>query len=190
MLNENKYNQLTLSRSLNTLLILGFLISMLLNVIQGVGIYTSIQYIKKKQRIFTPPQISREFSLSDTIVDASYLQMMAEYFADLKLNVTPASVDRKYKLLAGYIKPSNWGTLQPLLSKDAGMVKKKNISSHWTANEVLVSLDENKVKLSGVIEKSVGERKLAPEAVTYIIDMDFLDGEISLASIKKLKRED
>lgn len=190
MLNENKYNLQTLSRSLNTLLILGFLFSMLLNVIQGVGMYTSIQYIKEKQRVLIPPQISREFSISDTAVDASYLQMMAEYFANLKLNVTPASVDRKYKLLAEYIKSSNWGELQPLLSKDAEMVKKKNISSHWTANEVLVALNENKVKLSGVIEKSVGDRRLAPEAVTYIIDMDFLNGEISLASIKKFKRED
>lgn len=78
-----------------------------------------------KSRTVVPPTISAAFTVSDTSIDEPYLQQMAEYFAFLKLNVTPASVDHQYKQLATYIDEADWHQMQPLLVEDAAMIKNK-----------------------------------------------------------------
>ncbi|AYV25002.1 MULTISPECIES: type IV conjugative transfer system protein TraE [Vibrio] len=179
-----KDNLLSLSKLLNFFLALGFLAMTVLSLILGISLaYTS----SEKSRTLIPPVISKAFTVSDGAVDAPYLQMMGEYFLKLKLNVTPATVTRQYGLLLDYIPTENWSTVQPTLVKDAERVQKDNISSRFDArpNHTHISLESMQFKQTGTLTKTVGERTLPPEEVTYIVQMAYRDGLLTLIGIKK-----
>lgn len=186
MLNRNKIDFIRLAKSLNTLLLIGFIFAMISNTILSVVAWTA--YFNKS-RTLVPPAISQAFTVSDSTVDEPYLQQMAEYFAFLKLNVTPASVEHQYKQLANYVGEADWHRVQPLLVEDADMIKKQNISSHFTIEHTQVALDERLVKITGTLNKYVGKRPLEPEIISYIIAMNYTHGQVSLKAIKKVQKE-
>lgn len=133
MLNNNKLDLLRITKSLNALLLIAFIAAMLVNIMLAAIVWQS--YFNKS-RTLVPPVISQAFTVSDGQVDEPYLQQMAEYFAFLKLNVTPASVEHQYKQLGNYICADSWHLMQPLLLNDADMLKRKNISSHFSIKRV------------------------------------------------------
>lgn len=186
MLHSNKLDLLSITKSLNALLLIGFTIAMISNSVLAVVVFKA--YVNKSRTI-TPPTISQAFTISDTGVDAAYLQQMAEYFAFLKLNVTPGSVDHQYNQLESYVNETTWHQVQPLLIEEKATIKHQNISSHFTVTKAQVALDDRMVKLIGNLNKYVGKRALEPEIASYIVSMDYHNGELSLLAISKLKPE-
>ncbi|MPY24497.1 type IV conjugative transfer system protein TraE [Shewanella psychropiezotolerans] len=186
MLRSNKIDLLSITQSLNTLLVGGFIAAMLVNIILAAIVWQS--YFNKS-RTLVPPVISKAFTVSDGQVDEPYLRQMAEYFALLKLNVTPASVDHQYPQLSQYLCEDSWHVMQPLLSSDADMIKRQNISSHFTLNRTQVALDEQLIKLTGVLSKYVGKRALEPETVSYVIATRYDHGQLCLLTMKKSLKE-
>ncbi len=184
MYNDIKENLLALSKLLNFFLAIGFLAMTLLSVILGVALaYTA----SEKSRTLVPPVISKAFTVSDSSVDAPYLQMMGEYFLKLKLNVTPANVTRQYGRLLDYIPTEYWASVQPTLVKDAERVKKENVASRFDVipNQTQVSLDTMQLKQTGTLVKTVGDRTLPGEDVTYVVQMQYDNGVLALVGIKK-----
>lgn len=182
--NTFKDHLLATSKLLNFFLAIGFIGMTLLSVILGFALaYTS----SEKSRTLVPPVISKAFTISDNTVDAPYLQMMGEYFLKLKLNVTPANVTRQYGLLLDYIPTENWATVQPALVKDAERVQKENVTSRFDAmpNQTQVSLESMQLKQTGMLTKTVGERTLPIEEITYVVQMQYDDGLLELVGIKK-----
>lgn len=186
MHHSNKIDLLSIIKSLNALLLIGFILAMLSNVILAGVVFNAFT---NKSRTLTPPVISQAFTVSDGEVDAAYLEMMAEYFTLLKLNVTPGSVERQYKQLGHYISETTWHQMQPLLSEDAATIKRQNISSQFTIEKTQVALDKGLVKLTGTLNKYVGKRALEPETVSYVAAMRYEDGQLSLLTLKKVKKE-
>ncbi|MGI2049665.1 type IV conjugative transfer system protein TraE [Shewanella oncorhynchi] len=186
MLQKNKIDFIRIAKSLNTLLLIGFTVAMITNTVLASIVWMA--YFNKSRTV-VPPTISAAFTVSDTSIDEPYLQQMAEYFAFLKLNVTPASVDHQYKQLATYIDEADWHQMQPLLVEDAAMIKKQNISSHFTINETQIALDDRLVKITGTLNKYVGKRALEPETISYIIAMNYDHGQLSLKAIKKVQKD-
>lgn len=187
MLNRNKIDFISLAKSLNTLLLIGFVLAMVANTILA-GVAWMVYF--NKSRTLVPPTISQKFTVSDGAIDEPYLQQMAEYFVFLKLNVTPGSVDHQYKQLASYINEADWHQMQPLLVDDAMTMKKQNISSHFAIEQTQVALDERLVKVTGTLSKYVGKRPLEPETLSYIIALDYTHGQLSLKAIKKVPQKE
>ena len=186
MHHSNKIDLLSITKSLNALLLIGFSFAMLSNVVLAGVVFNAFT---SKSRTLTPPVISQAFTVSDGEVDAPYLEMMAEYFTLLKLNVTPGSVERQYKQLGHYISETTWHDMQPLLSDDAAIMKRQNISSQFTVEKTQVALDKGLVKLTGTLNKYVGKRALPPETVSYVVAMSYEDGQLALLTLKKVKKE-
>ena len=179
---QNKYDLLSLFKSLNKLLFFGFIASFLIAVILAFVVFNL--YLTKS-RTFVPPNIEKSFTVSDTSFDENYAVMMAEYLIYLKLNVTPATVDRKYSLLLNYVNNQSWSSIQPQLVRESALIKKSNISSDFDVLEASYSYDDMIVKLSGMLTKSVGMRDLKPTVVSYFIYFDYENGELSFKQIKK-----
>lgn len=186
MLDSNKINMLALSKALNGLLVL-FSIGLLITVVVLGGILGKV--VNSKSRTLVPPTISKAFTVSDGAVDSSYLQQMSEYFAHLKLNVTPKNVERNYGRLLDYISSETWSDMQPALVADALHVIDENVSSRFDVDKVRVADNTLQVKLTGTLQKHVGSRPLPPETVSYVVDMSYEYGEIALLTIKKIKEE-
>ncbi|GLO64196.1 protein TraE [Vibrio sp. MACH09] len=176
--------RLQLKSLLNALLLIGFIAMLLTNIALGWGMYHAVN---SKSRTVVPPQISKAFTISDTNIDESYLQQMSEYFMHLRLDVTPASVHRKYSILLDYVTAEDWPTVQPKLLREAEHVKSQNISSRFDVDKVEIALEDLEVRLTGVLQKHVGSRPLAPETATYLVSLRYQHGEISVPSIQRIK---
>ncbi len=186
MFDSNKFGLLAISKGLNAFLLFFALGLLALNIITG-GLLWQVVY--NKSRTVVPPTISKAFTVSDGAVDAAYLQQMAEYFLYLKLNVTPKTVERKYGLLLDYVSSESWPTIQPTLMADALNVIDDNVSSTFDIEKVRVSEETLQVKLTGTLQKHVGNRALPPEPAGYIVDMDYPHGELTLLTIRKIQEE-
>ncbi|KOO12783.1 conjugal transfer protein TraE [Vibrio xuii] len=182
--NEHQGNLLALSKLLNFLAVFGFLASMIVNVVLGLSLAKTSS---EKSRTLVPPTISQAFTISDTAVDAPYLHLMGEFFLNLKFNVTPANVGRQYGLLLEYVPPENWSTIQPVLIKDAEHIKKYNTTSRFDVlpGRTEISIENMQFKQTGHLIKTVGDRTLPAELVTYVVQMDYSNGVIELIGIKK-----
>lgn len=181
---KHQDNLLALSQLLNRFLTIGFFAMTLLSVALG----GALAYVAGTQsRTLVPPSISQAFSISNTAVDAPYLQLMGEFFLKLKLNVTPANVTRQYGLLLNYVPEDNWSQVQPALIADAQRIQKNNASSRFDAlpGKTHISLDAMQFKQTGTLVKTVGDRTLPEETVTYVVQMRYDRGFIELIGIKQ-----
>lgn len=187
MLHRHKIDLISMTKSLNALLLIGFSTAMFSNMVLAGLVWKSYT---SKSRTLIPPRISQAFTVSDGVVDEAYLQQMAEYFAFLKLNVTPSSVEHQYQQLGAFICHNTWHLMQPLFASDAAMIKRQNISSHFTISRTQVVLDKHLIKLTGTLSKYVGKRPLEPELVSYIFATHYGQGQLCLLTIKKSPQED
>ncbi|EJG1645635.1 type IV conjugative transfer system protein TraE [Vibrio harveyi] len=179
-----KRDKLAIKSLLNLLLTTGFLAMLITNLVLG---YTSYQALTHQSRTLVPPSISKAFTISDGDVDEPYLEQMADYLLYLKLNVTPGSVGRQFGQLLDYVDEQHWHTLQPKLLREANIIKKDNISSQFSVEEVRISLETLQVQLYGKLQKYVGQRPLKPEMKWYQVNFSYDHGVIGLLSIEQVE---
>ncbi|WP_101961128.1 type IV conjugative transfer system protein TraE [Vibrio harveyi] len=179
-----KRDKLAIKSLLNLLLTTGFLAMLITNLVLG---YTSYQALTHQSRTLVPPSISKAFTISDGDVDEPYLEQMADYLLYLKLNVTPGSVGRQFGQLLDYVDEQHWHTLQPKLLREANIIKKDNISSQFSVEEVRISLETLQVQLYGKLQKYVGQRPLEPEMKWYQVSFSYDHGVIGLLSIEQVE---
>ncbi len=182
MLKANEVSILAISKTLNYLLVIGFLISMLANATLSVALY---QVAVNKTSTITPPIISKAFSISGSQVDESYLAQMGEYFLYLKLNVTPANVERQYSRLLDYVSSDYWSSIQPRLVREANEIRKSNISNTFNVTGIKVDLAAMEVRMDGMLKRYVGSRALAPERATYTVALSYVSGVLTIIGISK-----
>jgi conjugal transfer pilus assembly protein TraE len=187
MLKKNELDIISISKTLNYLLVIGFVIAMLANTILAVSLY---RVAVNKSSTITPPIISKAFSISGSQVDESYLAQMGEYFLYLKLNVTPANVEAQYSRLLDYVDTDYWHTIQPRLVREATEIKSANLSSNFNVTKIAVDLPAMQVKISGSLKKYVGSRALATEQASYITSLHYDNGLLTIVGIKKEAQTD
>lgn len=182
MLKIHEVSVVAISKTLNYLLVIGFLISMLANAALSVALY---QVAVNKTSTITPPIISKAFSISGSQVDESYLAQMGEYFLYLKLNVTPANVEKQYSRLLDYVSSDYWSSIQPRLVREANELRKSNISNTFNVTDIKVDLAAMQVRMDGMLKRYVGSRALAPEGATYTVALNYANGVLTITSINK-----
>jgi len=182
MLTSHKIDFIAIAKSLNRLLLAGFLLSLTVSVILA---FTVASLVNNKSRTLVPPSISKAFTVSDGAIDESYAAQMGEYILYLKLNVTPANVDRQFSLLLDYANATAWANIQPQLVRESVFIKKSNVSSTFSVRHVEVSMTSFIVKISGVLKTSVGNRALSPVPLTYLVHFKYEQGTLTFSRISK-----
>jgi conjugal transfer pilus assembly protein TraE len=187
MLTSNKVNFIDLAKSLNRLLLVAFLLSLTVSLVLTL---TVASMVHNKSRTLVPPSISKAFTVSDGVIDESYAAQMSEYIIYLKLNVTPANVERQFALLLDYANAATWDSIQPQLVRESTFIKKSNISSTFSVSRVDVSMDAQVVKISGILHKAVGSRALEAVPLTYLVHFNYAHGTFMFDHItKEAKKE-
>ena len=131
-----------------------------------------------KKTIIVPAVVNQPFAVSDTGVDASYLQQMALFFTYLRFNVTPGNVDFQHKVIENYLDPSIEGSVQNILDQEESDIIQNKISSHFFVDSVSVDPSNETAEVSGTLNKSAGDVALAPETKTYLIHFAYDFGRL------------
>tara|TARA_B100001094_G_scaffold269524_1_gene273768 strand:- start:5253 stop:5813 length:561 start_codon:yes stop_codon:yes gene_type:complete len=185
MLSTHKNQILDLTKTMNTLLLLTGIALLVANIFLTAGIF----YAMRQHTVtVVPPTLSEPFTLSNQVVDESYLKQMSEYFLYLKVNVTPESVGRNYSQLLHYVDANSYAKVQPYLMEEAQRVKAQKISSMISISNIEISTETLQVKVSGILKKWVGSRALDEEQVTYLVTMQY-NNVLTLLGIQHIKNK-
>lgn len=185
MKTSNRDNALERVRFVNQCLMGAVAFLFLLTLLfSGSTVYLALT----KERTLMPPTFDSPMTVSRKSVSDSYLGEMAEYFINLKLNVTRENVARNYGHLLSYVGSSSYHIMQPLLLEEATQIKTQNISSTLFIGGIDIASDELAVRISGTLQKYVGSRALEPEPVSYLVSMSYPSGVLELDAIAKITK--
>lgn len=135
-----------------------------------------------QKRTIVPAQIKQAFTISDTVVDASYLRQMALFFVGERLNITPSSIDQNHNVLLQYIDPKFYHTFVRILVNEKQAVMKQNISSVFYPDEIIPNVNDLTVLIKGSLIHWVGGLSLTPTKKYYLLKFSYRSGNLKVLS--------
>ena len=186
MKTENFKQTIAQLRDLNKFLIIVGFVMLIVILIEGA----TIAYISTtRQTTFVPPTITSKFTVSSNSIDQSYLSQMAQYFAFLRFNVSPSTVLRNDSQLLNYVSPSSYHSISNTLSKESIAIQNDKISSSFFIKAVQVDTKNLRVKITGYMKKYVQSRELPKRVMTFVMQMSYRHGVLSLDSINPIENK-
>lgn len=135
-----------------------------------------------QKRTIVPAEIRQSFTISDSVVDASYLQQMALMFVSQRLNITPSNIDHNHGVILQYTDHKFYHALVGILAQEKQAVLKQNISAVFYPEQVIPNVQDLSVMITGSLVHWVGAAALAPVKKTYIIRFTYQSGILKVRS--------
>ena len=164
------------------LLVMVFLL-LISTIVQSVIIY---KQRNDERWVFLPPNINQKITLTANNPDSNYLKEMAIFLLSLKLNVTPKTIDGSHQLFEEYVDSSVYGQIEQSLLEEAQQIKKGDISGTFIVTQAQADSQRRMAKITGFLNKSVGNRKIQQEVVSYLVQFSYEAGKLHLTSIEKV----
>jgi conjugal transfer pilus assembly protein TraE len=142
-----------------------------------------------QKRTIVPAEIRQPFTISDAVVDASYLRQMALLFATQRLNITPSAINHNHSIILQHVDPRFYHDFVGILDKERQEVTDQNISSVFYPEEIIPNTKNLSVILKGTLARWVGALTLPPVKKSYIVSFSYKSGELKVLSFAE-KLED
>lgn len=178
---QNRLSQLSARFNLMVTLVFGLLIANVLLV--ALAWYTSVH----QKVLVTPFESNSGFANSDTFVDSHYLSAMSENFIYSRLNVTPSTVSAQHERLLKFVDGADYGAFESVLLKEAKAIQKHTISSDFVITNMQLEPNALKARVTGVLERHVGNRALSPSRRTYELTYRYRFARLSILSFNLIK---
>jgi conjugal transfer pilus assembly protein TraE len=144
-------------------------------------------YLSNRERIvLVPPTIEHSFWVSSNDVSPEYLAEMSTFFAYLRLNVTPESVDEERALLLRYVDPKYYSELNNRLIRERDRIMREHISSSFYPVNIEVDTKALTVRITGDLISSVGSTVLSPERLTYLVKYHYDQGRLWVSEFEEV----
>jgi len=159
----------------------------LLAVTLLVFVYTSFIY----QRIYlVPPVMESPIWLSKNKVSPSYLSQMSAYFAQLRLNSTPASHDYQSEMLLRYTAPEYYDQLQHSLATQGKYLVEENISTVFYPVAIEVEPEALEVHITGDYHTLVDSEPFIKKRISYVIGYRQTQGQLWITQFQEEQQND
>jgi conjugal transfer pilus assembly protein TraE len=170
-----------LSKKLNYMLLIsvGLLISNILLI------WLASWALVHQKRTIIPAEVTQQFTVSDTTVDASYLRQMALLFSTQRLNITPTNIAQNHGFLLQYTDPRFYHDFVAILNAEKQEILKQNISSVFYPEEIIPDVKKKSVSLKGVLVSWVGSLSLPPIKKHYIVTFNYNAGDLKVSSFSE-----
>ena len=112
---------------------------------------------------------------------------MSSFFTELRLNVTPHSVEKQHEMLLRYVAPQYYGTLKTQLVSEAEKIKKSDMSTVFYPVDIQVSQDDLAVTIIGDLKSFIGNESLPSRRTAYLITYNFHQGRLYVTNFKEVK---
>jgi conjugal transfer pilus assembly protein TraE len=144
--------------------------SLLLNILLGIGI---IFLVGREKIILVPPNITATFWVKNNHVSAEYLAEMSHFFAFLRFNNTPATMENQREILLRYVSPEYYETLKIELINEANHMTKERISTIFFPIDIKTDVKHLEVLVTGDLLTTVGTNQLPARRSTYKISYKY-----------------
>lgn len=144
----------------------------------------------REKIIVVPPVIEKSFWVSNSQVSEEYLTEMTGFFAYLRLNVTPDSVDNQHRTLLQYTDPSAYSRLKNQLDQEAVRIKETHLSTAFFPTQVVVDNPHLTAQIIGDLHGKVGDTTLPTQRVTYAVHYRFAHGRLWVSAFEEIVSHD
>lgn len=160
-------------------------------VLCGIQSITIYHMINRQKINFTPlPNVvTQPFSISKDGVSEGYLAEMTRYFAMLRLNYTPATIQDQAQWLLRYTDGIYYGVFKEQLAKEIEKAKAHDISLSFSPVDTRVDLRTLAVWIDGDLVETVGKMRIEPKRVTYKINYYYQNGQLRVVSMTEVSGE-
>ena len=173
-------------KTLNRYLMLALAGFSLVLVGMSAALYRAIGH---KSVVLMPPVLSQQMTISDVMPDASYLQQMGLFLLSLRLNITPSNIDNHFKSFLTHVHPSIYGDISVGLDEEKKAVQAGRITSAWYPHYQAINPEDLSVKITGRLDKYVGNRLISSKEQTYILVFNYRRGSLSIKDYYRLKEQ-
>lgn len=137
--------------------------------------------------VIVPPNIATSFWVGYQSMSGEYLAQMSEFFTQLRLTASPASITQQANSLLHYVDPSIYGELKSQLTTEANHIKQSQISTAFYPVDIQVDAAQLKVKVVGDLMTSVADVPLSPQRLTYLLTYRLSQGRLWIKSFEEIK---
>lgn len=140
-----------------------------------------------ERTVIVPPTIERSFWVTNQAVSSEYLSEMSLFFANLRLNLTPANADSQRTILLRYTDPSFYGFLNNVLVAERDRITQQHVNTAFYPSDVQVDAKSLTALITGDLYSGVGTTQLAPQRVVYEMKFTYHQGRLLVSRFKEVK---
>ena len=153
----------------------------------SIAVYRAIGH---KSVVLMPPVLSQQMTISDVMPDASYLQQMGLFLISLRLNITPSNVENHFQTFLTHVHSSIYGQISVDLDAEVKAIQQGRITSAFYPREQSIDADTLAVKITGRLDKYVGNRQISSKDQTYVLVFDYSKGSLTITDYYRLGDQD
>jgi conjugal transfer pilus assembly protein TraE len=142
---------------------------------------------RQERIIITPPQLTQGFWVEGNQFSPQYLEEMALHYAHFLLDVTEKNILYQGEVLLRYVTPEAYGAFKARLLADEQNLKKNNLSTRFSASEVVIAADKLTVQLTGELMSYVGDKKISQVQETYRFQFKSRSGRLLIDGFSVIK---
>lgn len=144
--------------------------------------------VGRERIVITPPGIEKSFWVSASQVSPEYLSEMTNFFANLRLNVTPDNSAIQRDTLLRYTDPAYYNTLKSQLIHEADKVADQHVSFAFYPVNIKVDSKHFKALIEGDLKSFVGDTSLPTKRVKYMVSYRYDAGRLLVKSFEEVKQ--
>jgi len=143
--------------------------------------------VGRERIILVPPEIQKSFWVTNNTVSPDYLTEMAIFFANLRLNVTPANALLQHDLLLRYVGSRYYNDLKLSLSEERDLLKKDHITTAFFPENISVDPKHLQAKIKGTIYQTISDTQLPAQVKTYLLSFNYNNSKLNIESFTEIK---
>jgi conjugal transfer pilus assembly protein TraE len=158
--------------------------SLLLNILLGIGM---ISMVGHEKIVLVPPQISQTFWVGHNYVSSEYLSEMSHFFATIRFNILPATVENLREILLRYVSPEYYESLKIELINEAERMTKEHISTAFYPVDIKTDVKHLEALVTGDLITTIGTNQLPVKRVIYRISYSHNNYRLLVKKLTEVK---
>ena len=148
-------------------------------------------FASSQKTITTPMVFDRSFTSDASQGDASLNDMLVRSFINLRLSVTPDTVDSQHAALLRWVPPEARSDLKKSLAVEAEYIKKNGISTVFRLEDEKLDTRTGDTLVSGTLSASTSNGSLKLDMPdlhkAYLLSVKYVDGIIRLTAFPEVQ---
>jgi len=132
--------------------------------------------LRHREVVLVPMNLTGSATVSNSAVDASYLEAIATTLINARYNVNYVDVDKMHQFLLQYTDNSFLPTLSPVLVAEAADIKSQQMTSLFVVDSVKADPSNLTMEISGTLQEwsnMVGNNNNSLPDQSKVIDLQF-----------------